>query len=548
MKVAIYSRKSVFTGKGESIENQIEMCKEYFSRLNQNNVEYFIYEDEGFSGGNINRPRFQQLLKDIKKNSFDALICYRLDRISRNVADFSTTLELLQEHNVDFISIREQFDTSTPMGRAMVYIASVFAQLERETIAERIRDNMLQLSKTGRWLGGVCPLGFTSEKITYVDSEYNERSMFKLSPLEEEMNVVRFIFSKYLATSSIHMALKELLASNIKGKHGGDFASMSLADILKNPVYVQSDSSIKEYYESLGVNFFGEPNGCGIMLYNKKNSKGKLRDMSEWIAAVGKHKGIISSSDWLKVQYSLDRNSKKNNPRQGTSAKALLSGVLKCSICGAPMRVCYGRLRKDGKRNHYYMCTMKAHSCKSRCQNPNAKGLELEQEVINRLINYNEETLLRKLTSYADKLKSSTPNDMIKNIDKSIDEKKSEMDTLMSQLGKTNNPATQNFILKKADSLSNEIMDLENKLNGIHKKKEQNSIEMRNIEIIMSSFSEFTKLCSTIKDVSNIEDENIKIALRNLINRLVSRISYNGFTKEVVIDIMGSQENCSPSG
>ena len=155
MKVAIYSRKSVFTGKGESIENQIEMCKEYFSRLNRNDVEYFIYEDEGFSGGNINRPRFQQLLKDIKKNSFDALICYRLDRISRNVADFSTTLELLQEHNVDFISIREQFDTSTPMGRAMVYIASVFAQLERETIAERIRDNMLQLSKTGRWLGGV---------------------------------------------------------------------------------------------------------------------------------------------------------------------------------------------------------------------------------------------------------------------------------------------------------------------------------------------------------------------------------------------------------
>ena len=174
--------------------------------------------------------------------------------------------------------------------------------------------------------------------------------------------------------------------------------------------------------------------------------------------------------------------------------------------------------------------------------------MELEQEVINRLINYNEETLLRKLTSYADELKNSTPNDMIKNIDKSIDEKKAEMDTLMSQLGKTNNPATQNFILKKADSLSNEILDLENKLNDIHKKKEQNSIEMRNVEIIMSSFSEFTKLCSTIKDVSNIEDENIKIALRNLINRLVSRISYNGFTKEVVIDIMGSQENCSPSG
>lgn len=537
MRVAIYSRKSVFTGKGESIENQIEMCKEYFARLNKNNVEYFIYEDEGFSGGNINRPKFQQLLKDIKKNSFDTLICYRLDRISRNVADFSSTLELLQEHNVDFISIKEQFDTSTPMGRAMVYIASVFAQLERETIAERVRDNMLQLSKTGRWLGGVCPLGFTSEKITYMDNEYNERSMFKLRPLDKEMDVVKFIFSKYLATNSIHMVLKELLSSNIKGKNGGDFASMSIADILKNPVYVQSDPSIKEYYEALGVSFFGEPNGCGIMLYNKRNSKYKHRDMSEWIAAVGRHKGIVSSSDWLKVQYSLDRNSKKNNPRQGTSKKALLSGVLKCAICGAPMRVCYGRLRKDGKRNYYYMCTMKANSCKSRCKNPNAKGPELEQEVISKLIKYNEETLLRGLKAYAGELKNSDSNDMIKSINLSIDEKKSEMNILMSQLGKTSNPATQDFILKQADCISNEIIDLKNKLNDIHEKKDHTSTEMHNIEIIMSSFTEFTKLCSTIKDVAGIEDDDINIALRNLINRLVSKISYDGFTKEVVIEI-----------
>ena len=548
MKVAIYSRKSVFTGKGESIENQIEMCKEYFSKLNKRDVEYFIYEDEGFSGGNINRPRFQQLLKDIKKNSFDALICYRLDRISRNVADFSTTLELLQKYNVDFISIREQFDTSTPMGRAMVYIASVFAQLERETIAERIKDNMLQLSKTGRWLGGICPLGFESEKITYVDSEYNERSMFKLSPLEDELNIVKFIFSKYLATSSIHMTLKELLASHIKGKLGGDFASMSVADILKNPVYVKSDSSIKDYYENLGASFFGEPNGCGIMLYNKRNSNGKMRNTNEWIAAVGKHEGIISSSDWLKVQYSLDSNSKKANPRQGTSTKALLSGVLKCAICGAPMRVSYGRVRKDGTRIHYYMCTMKAHSCKSRCNNPNAKGLELEQEVINQLINYNENTLLRKLTSYADELKGSSSNDIAKGINESINEKKLEMDNLMSQLGKTSSPATQGFILNKADSISAEIVELEKELSSFNDNKEKSSIELRNIEIIMSSFSEFNSLCSTIKDISSINDDNIKICLRNLINRLVSRISYNGFTKEVVIDIMGRKDDSSAFG
>lgn len=149
---AIYSRKSIFTGKGESIENQIQLCKEYGDRLGIK--KYLIYEDEGFSGGNTNRPKFQQLIKDAENKKFDVLICYRLDRISRNVADFSSTLELLEKNNISFISISEQFDTATPMGRAMVYIASVFAQLERETIAERVRDNMLQLAKTGRWFGG----------------------------------------------------------------------------------------------------------------------------------------------------------------------------------------------------------------------------------------------------------------------------------------------------------------------------------------------------------------------------------------------------------
>ena len=157
MKVAIYSRKSKFTGKGDSVENQIEMCKEYI-RTHFEDAEVVIYEDEGFSGGTIDRPEFKHMLLDAKKKKFNVLMCYRLDRVSRNVADFSTLLDDLSLYDIAFVSIREQFDTSTPMGRAMLYIASVFAQLERETIAERIRDNMLQLAKTGRWLGGITPI------------------------------------------------------------------------------------------------------------------------------------------------------------------------------------------------------------------------------------------------------------------------------------------------------------------------------------------------------------------------------------------------------
>lgn len=158
MKVAIYSRKSKYTGKGDSIGNQIQMCKDYIENLYKNKkIEYSIYEDEGFSGKNTNRPEFQKLLNDIKKEKFNVLICYRLDRISRNVADFSSTLDELQVYGVDFVSIREQFDTTSPMGRAMIYIASVFAQLERETIAERVRDNMIELAKKRAMVGRFSP-------------------------------------------------------------------------------------------------------------------------------------------------------------------------------------------------------------------------------------------------------------------------------------------------------------------------------------------------------------------------------------------------------
>ncbi len=168
MIAAIYARKSIATNKGESIENQIQLCKEIGIKAGA--TDFLYYKDEGFSGSNTNRPKFKEMMKDAKAKKFSMLICYRLDRISRNVADFSSTLETLHKYDIDFVSIKENFDTSTPIGRAMVYIASVFAQLERETIAERVRDNMLELAKTGRWLGGTAPLGFTSEAINYKDA------------------------------------------------------------------------------------------------------------------------------------------------------------------------------------------------------------------------------------------------------------------------------------------------------------------------------------------------------------------------------------------
>lgn len=163
-KFAIYSRKSKFTGKGESIGNQIELCRQsiHLSYPEVSDGDILVFEDEGFSGGNTKRPQFQEMLKQCRQKKIGCIVCYRLDRISRNVSDYSALIEELDRLDVSFISVSEKFDTNSSMGRAMMYIASVFAQLERETIAERIRDNMIELAKDGRWLGGNPPTGYKS--------------------------------------------------------------------------------------------------------------------------------------------------------------------------------------------------------------------------------------------------------------------------------------------------------------------------------------------------------------------------------------------------
>lgn len=363
MKIAIYSRKSKFTGKGESIENQIDMCKEYAEKHHPD-AEFIIYEDEGFSGGNMDRPRFQQMLQDARNKKFKVLICYRLDRVSRNIADFSALIEELQKHDISFVSIREQFDTSTPLGRAMMYIASVFAQLERETIAERIRDNMHELAKTGRWLGGTPPLGFELERVFQIDEELKERSLVKLNPIPNEMKEVEYIYDKYLELGSIHQVRKYFIQHDKRTKKGAYFSSRVISDILRSPAYVKANKSVVEYLQGKGVSIAGQDRlnkKRAILIYNKRSKKGNVNDTEEWIGAVAKHEGYISPDKWLKVQHQLDKNSMEL-PRVGTSEVALLSGILRCSKCGSAMSVTYGRRRKDGSAPHYYTCNMKTIS------------------------------------------------------------------------------------------------------------------------------------------------------------------------------------------
>ena len=172
----------------ETIESQIEFCKHEV----KDGEKVKIYPDNGFSGKDTNREQFQAMCKDIEKGLISKVVVYKLDRISRSIIDFANIMEFFGKHNVEFVSCTEKFDTSTPMGRAMLNICIVFAQLERETIQQRITDTYHSRNKKGFYMGGGMPYGFDLDKI-----EIDGKRSSKYTPIEAEIEGVKLIYSMY---------------------------------------------------------------------------------------------------------------------------------------------------------------------------------------------------------------------------------------------------------------------------------------------------------------------------------------------------------------
>ncbi|HFM9557964.1 TPA: recombinase family protein, partial [Streptococcus pneumoniae] len=289
-KVAIYVRVSTTNQveEGYSIDEQKDKLSSYCDIKDWN--VYKVYTDGGFSGSNTDRPALESLIKDAKKRKFDTVLVYKLDRLSRSQKD---TLHLIEDvfikNGIEFLSLQENFDTSTPFGKAMIGLLSVFAQLEREQIKER-----MQLGKIGRAKAGKSMMW---AKTSYGYDYHRETGTITINPAQAL--AIKFIFESYLRGRSITKLRDDL---NEKYPKHVPWSYRAVRTILDNPVY------------------------CGFNQY-----KGEIYP--------GNHESIISKEEYDKTQSELkirQRTAAENvNPRP-FQAKYILSGIAQCGYCGAP--------------------------------------------------------------------------------------------------------------------------------------------------------------------------------------------------------------------
>ena len=351
---AIYTRQSVDRVDSISVESQAEFCKREAM-----GEKIKIYTDKGYSGKNTDRPAFQEMMADIRAGKIQRVFVYRLDRISRSVLDFASVVDVFQKHNVDFVSTMEKFDTGTPIGKAMLMIVMIFAQLERETIQQRVLDAYSSRSKRGFYMGGKVPYGF---RLTETTIDGKKTKMYEVVP--EEAAIIEQIFSMYAQPqTSLGDIMRWLNENQIKKSNGAPFSRPRIRDLVINPVYVRADYQLYEFYKAQGTVIENRPEDFiginGAYLYSGNEKKRKTVSLQGHILVLAPHEGIISSDIWIKCRRKCLHNSKIAKP---VKARATwLAGKMKCARCGYTLsaKVYHCKTKAD---NRYYLCNNKYHS------------------------------------------------------------------------------------------------------------------------------------------------------------------------------------------
>lgn len=512
---AIYGRQSIEKKDSVSIETQIEKCKAFCT-----GKDYKIYTDAGYSGKNINRPQFSQLIKDIKSGLIKKVIAYRLDRISRSIADFSQLLIMFEKYNVEFISATENFDTTSPMGRAMINIVMTFAQLERETIVERVTDNYYFRANNGYWAGGYAPYGY---KINHIIGKDNKRhSVLEID--EEQAKIVKKIYDMYTNKHiSMRKIAQQLNIEKIPTLKKGFWGINSISAILSRPIYTSATAKIYEYYNNLGskitnsIESFDGTMTANLYGKTKKNAKVKaIRDFDEMYLSLINCKPIISNEDWLKTQK-IKGITKHLPPRTNTSKISFLCGLVKCGKCNSNL-VIQGCKNRYNVKYHYFICSNKRNQGVSACNNKMIDVSKLQDLVIQDMKKYfNSKNITKKINTYVEN--NETKNTELLNrkehLENEIIKLNIQIDKLINSIAESNE-FTLKYINKKIEEIEKEKQKKLQEISSldISNNKDNDILEyIKDIDNKLASndFNELKLLCKTIIDKIVITDENVDI-------------------------------------
>ncbi|MCF6466392.1 recombinase family protein [Clostridium sp. Cult2] len=497
---AIYARKSKATEKGESVENQINRG---IALCDLRGWGYVVYVDYDYSGKDTDRPDFEEMMKGFYNGKYQYLVCYKLDRVSRSVNDFSNLIEELASLDVAFISIKENFDTSTPMGRAMMYITAVFAQLERETIAERVRDNMIDRAKLGKWNGGPVPYGFDVETKT-INYKDRTKKVSKLVINKEESRIVKEFYSWYLESEgsirNITIRANEL---GYRTKNNAYWSHNQISRMLQNPLYCIADSNAYDYFKNntevnIVDNIDDYNNNNGLMYYNRRKPHKKTtreREESEWILSIGEHEGIVPGEIFARVQFKLDKN-KRKAPRSGQSERSPLAGLVRCSRCGAAMSVFSSPKDSNDKSKgyyHYFRCITREQKAKVLCDNSNVRADILEDLVLSHIISLvnNKNSLESILEATNNDIEDRRIPLMAKRnkLQSELGNLDNELNNLVDALSKDILPEL--VIKRKYKELENKKIELRNELEKISIELNDNYVESYDLDTIIKHIENF---------------------------------------------------------
>jgi site-specific DNA recombinase len=350
IRCAIYTRKSTEEGLDQefnSLHAQREAGDAYIK--SQKHLGWTLiptnYDDGGFTGGNLDRPALQQLLEDIDAHHIDCVVVYKVDRLSRSLLDFARLVDRFDQRVVSFVSVTQQFNTTTSLGRLTLNILLSFAQFEREVIGERTRDKMSAARRKGKWVGGTPVLGYD------VDPAGG-----RLNVNEKESRRVRDIFALFVKHRSLSAVISELAqlrwktkswkSQNGRAHAGRAFAKASLRRLLTNPVYAGQ-------VEHRGAIYAGE------------------------------HAAIVEPSVWEEVNSELRAGCRTGDGAIRAPQNALLAGLLLCRSCQRQMVPTY--TAKPGRRYRYYVCRAARENGWSSCPTKSVPAQMIEEAVMGQL-------------------------------------------------------------------------------------------------------------------------------------------------------------------